>query len=94
MTAEQLIKKLQSSYRPHVDRGWLRTRMEDIRRDLTDIDRIAHKPGIRGVEDQRYLASSYLRLALDCVGTRMFIEREPQVMLPKQDQTRNLTMTM
>ncbi|TWH59579.1 Toprim domain-containing protein [Desulfitobacterium sp. LBE] len=94
VTAEQLVQKLQSSYRPHVDRGWLRTRMEDIRRDLTDIDRITHKPGIRGVEDQRYLGSSYLRLALDCVRTRMFIELGPQVMLPKQDQTRNLTMTM
>lgn len=93
VTIEQLIKKLQSSYRPYMDKGWLRTRTEDIRRDLVDID-MTHKPEILGVENQRQLGSSYLRLALDCVRMKMFIELEPQVLLPKQELTENLIMTM
>lgn len=94
VTAEQLVQKLQSNYRPHEDRGWLRTRTEDIRRALEEINRMVNTPGIRGVEDQRRLGSSYLRLALDCVRARMFIELEPQVMLPKQEQPENIIMTM
>jgi len=94
VTTEQLMRKLQASYRPHEDRGWLRTRTEDIRRALEEINRMMNTPGIRGVEDQRRLGSSYLRLALDCVRARMFIELEPQVMLSKQEQTENFTMTM
>jgi len=94
VTAEQLVQKLQSSYRPHADRGWLRTRTEDIRKDLADIDRMTHTSGIRGVEDQRSLGSSYHRLALDCVRTRIFLELEPRVMLPKQEQSEKFTMTM
>ena len=94
VTTEQLVQKLQASYRPHEDRGWLRTRTEDIRRALEEINRMVNTPGIRGVEDQRRLGSSYLRLALDCVRARMFIELEPQVMLPKQEQPENILMTM
>jgi hypothetical protein len=94
MTTEQLMRKLQTSYRPHEDRGWLRTRTEDIRRTLEEINRLVKTPGIRGVEDQRRLGSSYLRLALDCIRTRIFVELEPQVMLPKQEQIENFKMCM
>ena len=60
-----LVRKQQSSYRPHEDRGWLRTRLADIRRELTDIDRLVHSPGIRTLEDQQRLGGSYLKIALD-----------------------------
>lgn len=94
VTTEQLVRKLQSNYHPHEDRGWLRTRTDDIRRDLADIDRLTHMPGIRRVEDQLRLGGSYLRLALDCVKARVFLELEPQIMLLKQEQTENFKMTM
>ena len=94
VTTEQLVQKLQFSYRPHEDRGWLRTRMEDIRRTLEEINCMVNTPGIRRIEDQRRLGSSYLRLALDCIRARMFIELEPQVMLSKQEQPENIIMTM
>lgn len=94
VTAEQLVQKLQSSYRPHMDKGWLRTRTEDIRRDLAVIDRLTHTSDIRGVEDQRRLGSSYFRMALDCVRARMFLELEPQAMLPKQEQPQNFIIKM
>ncbi|BAL01441.1 hypothetical protein OBV_42420 [Oscillibacter valericigenes Sjm18-20] len=55
MTAEQLVRKLQTSYRPHEDRGWLRSRFEDIRKDLADINRQVDAPGIRGEDDMRQL---------------------------------------
>jgi hypothetical protein len=94
VTMEQLIRKLQNSYRPHEDRGWLRTREEDIRRDLADIERQAHSAGIRGLEDQQRLSCSYLRLALDCVKARMFMELELPSLLPVQEQNANFIMTL
>ncbi len=94
VTTEQLVSRLQASYRLHEDKGWLRSRSEDIRRDLADIDRQICTPGIRGEEDQRRLCQSYLRLALDCVKTRMFVELEMAPMLPEQEQTENFIMTM
>ncbi|HEY9161010.1 MAG TPA: DUF3991 domain-containing protein [Desulfomonilia bacterium] len=94
VTTEQLVQRLQFSYRPHEDRGWLRTRMEDIRSVLEEINHMVNTPGICRIEDQRRLGSSYLRLALDCIRARMFIELEPQVMLSKQEQPKNIIMTM
>lgn len=94
VTAEQLVRKLQSEYKPHEDRGWLRSRAEDIRRGLADIDRQINTPGIRGEEDQLRLCQSYLRLALDCVKAQMFVELEIAALLPVQEQAENFTMTM
>lgn len=94
VTMEQLIRRLQSSYRPHEDRGWLRTRAEDLRRDLEDIDRQVHSAGIWSLEDQQRLSCSYLHLALDCVKARMFMELELPSLLPVQEQNANFIMTL
>ncbi len=94
VTIEQLIKKFQMNYRIHEDRGWMRTRMEYIRRDMAEIDQMTNTPSIRTEADQQRLGSLYLRLALDCVRTGMFAELEPQVLLPKQEQTANMLMRM
>lgn len=94
VTTEQLMRKLQSSYRPHEDRGWLRTRLADIRRELTDIDHLVHSPGIRTLEDQQRLGGSYLKIALDCVKARMFVELESPTLLTEQEQNENFIMTM
>ncbi len=94
VTTEQLVRKLQSSYRPHEDRGWLRTRMEDIRNTLAEINRRVNTSGIRTSEELHSLGNSCFRLALDCVKARIFIELESQIMLPKQEQPHNIMMTM
>jgi len=94
VTMEQLVERLQNSYRPHRDRGWLRTKAEDIRLDLADIGRQTHATGIRTLEDREKLLSSFQRLALDCVKTRLFVELEAPSLLPVQEQTANFIMTM
>lgn len=73
---EQLIENLQDSYRPHLDRGWLRTRMEDIRQDAADIDSCLQLPGIRTLESRMELVNDYKRLALDCVKAQLFVRLE------------------
>lgn len=94
VTAEQLVCRLRSEYKPHEDRGWLRSRMEDIRRDLADIGRQIDTPGIRSEDDMKQLCRSYLSLALDCVKARMFMELESPELIPEQEQAVNFTMSM
>lgn len=94
VTAEQLVRRLQSEYRPHEDRGWLRSRMEDIQSDLVDIGRQIDTPGIRGEDDMQRLCRSYMSLALDCVKARMFVELESPGLIPKQGQAVNFTISM
>ena len=95
VTMEQLISKLQNSYRPHEDRGWLRTKAEDIRLDVSDIDRQVHSEGIRTLEDSKKILSSYLRLSLNCVKTQLFVELEAPISLPVEEETAsNFTMSM
>ncbi|AFV02271.1 MULTISPECIES: DUF3991 domain-containing protein [Dehalobacter] len=93
-TMEQLIQKLQESYRPHEDRGWLRAKAEQLRQDVTEICRQLQAPGIRTLADKEKLLSSYQRLALDSVKTIMFAEQELPSMLPSQEQAVNFSMTM
>ncbi|UWG97495.1 DUF3991 domain-containing protein [Dehalobacter sp. DCM] len=94
MTTEQLLQKLQDSYHPHEDRGWLCTKAEQIRQDVSDISRQLHAPGIRTLADKEKLLSSYKRFALDSVKTIMFVEQELPSMLPAQEQAVNFSMTM
>lgn len=94
VSIEQLIEELQNSYRPHQDRGWLRSKAEDIRLDLEDIDRRVHSAGIRSREDKHDLIRSYMRLALDCVKAQLFAELEAPSLLSVQEQTANFIMTM
>lgn len=94
VATERLLQKLRDSYRPHEDRGWLRTKAEQIRQDVSDIGRQLQTPGIRTLEDKEKLQSSYQRLALDCVKTMMFVEQELPSMVPVQEQATNFSMTM
>ncbi len=94
VTAEQLVCRLQSEYKPHEDRGWLRSRMEDIRHDLADIGRQIDTPGIRSEDEMKRLCRSYLNLALDCVKAWMFVDLESPELIQQQEQTINFTMSM
>ncbi|BAE86422.1 DUF3991 domain-containing protein [Desulfitobacterium hafniense] len=94
VTMEQLIQKLQDSYRPHEDRGWLRTKAEQLRQDVSNISRQLQTIGIRTLEDKEKLLSTYQLLALDCIKTIMFVEQELPSMLPVQEQAVNFSMTM
>lgn len=94
VTMEQLIQKLRESYHPHEDRGWLRTKAEELRQDIADITRQAKAPSIRTLEDKEKLLSSYQRLALDCVKALLFAELEMPKMLPAQEQASNFIMAM
>lgn len=95
VSMEQLIGKLQNSYRSHEDHGWIRTKVEDIRFDVSDIKRQIQSEGIRTLEDKKKLLSSYLKLSLDCVRTQIFIELETPMLLPVQEEVvSNFTMIM
>ncbi|NPV89753.1 MAG: DUF3991 domain-containing protein [Firmicutes bacterium] len=78
VTMERLIGELQDSYRPHQDRGRLRSRADDLHQDITCLNTQYHTPGIRGPEDKQNLIDSYLRLALDCVKVQIFVSIESQ----------------
>lgn len=75
-TIEQLIVELQDSYRPHRDRGMLRSRADDLRQDIASLSRQINAAGLRGPEDKRNIIASYLRLALDCVRSQIFVRLE------------------
>ena len=81
MTMEQLIQKLQDSYRPHEDRGWLRTKAEQLRQDVSNISRQLQTISIRTLEDKEKLLSSYQRLAMDSIKTIMFVMQEQALLL-------------
>lgn len=94
VSIDQLIERLQESYRPHEDRGWLRTKAEELRQDIANITRQAKAPGIRTLEDKEKLLSSYQRLALDSVKALLFIELDMPKMLQTQEQSSNFIMAM
>ena len=75
-TVGQLIGNLRDSYRPHLDRGWMRTKAADIREDAVNIDRQSLAPGIRTLQDRQTLVSDYMRLALDCIKAQLFVRLE------------------
>ncbi|WP_088225661.1 DUF3991 domain-containing protein [Desulfosporosinus sp. FKB] len=94
VTIEQLIQKLQDSYRPHEDRGWLRTKAEQLRQDVLAVNRQFQASGIRTLDDKEKLLSFYQRLAMDSVKTIMFVEQELPSTLPVQEPAVNFLMTM
>lgn len=94
-TLNQLVKELANSYRPHLDRGWLRTRTEDIRQDAADIDRCLSAPGIRTLHDRLALVSGYRQLALDCVKAQLFVRLEISQPIQAMEETEpNFKMSM
>jgi hypothetical protein len=94
VTIEQLVAKLQEGYRPHEDRGWLRTRAEELCQDVAEITRQTKAPGIRTMDDREKLLSSCQRLALDCVKALLFVELDMPKMLPAQEQASNFIIAM
>lgn len=93
VTLDQLIDKIQKSYRPHQDHGWLRSKVEDIKFDVLDINRQVHTVGIRTIDDTKKLICSYSKLVLDCVKTQLLIELEITNLISVQERnTSNLTM--
>lgn len=95
ITVEQLIGELRDSYRPHQDRGRLRSRIDDLRQDVACLNKQYHTPGIRGPVDKQNLIASYLCLALDCVRTQIFVALEMQKQSEVQvNATENFNMTM
>ncbi|OPX91267.1 MAG: hypothetical protein A4E53_00733 [Pelotomaculum sp. PtaB.Bin104] len=95
VTTEGLIGELRDGYRPHQDQGRLRSRADDLWLGMTSLNLQINTVGIRGPEDKQNLINSYLRLALDCVKTQIFICVETQSQLQKQAETAaNFNMTM
>ena len=73
VTVDQLIGDLQDSYRPHQDRGMMRSRADDLQKDITAVSRQLNTAGLRSPEDKHQLIASYLRLAQDCVRAQIFV---------------------
>lgn len=91
---EQVVTWLQSEYKPHQDRGFMRTKAEDIRTDIKEVSGLFQASGIRTLDEQKARLNSYLKLALDCVKAQMFLALEVPSQRPVQEQTENFTMTM
>lgn len=91
---EQVVARLQSEYKPHQDRGFMRTKAEDIRSDIKAVTGQFYASGIRTLDGQKALLNSYLKLALDCVKAQMFLTLNAPPQCPVQEQTKNFTMTM
>lgn len=91
---EQVVTWLQLKYKPHQDRGFMRTKAEDIRSDIKIVTGQFQASGIRTLDEQKALLNSYLKLALDCVKAQIFLTLEAPPQCPVQEQTKNFTMTM
>lgn len=95
VTSEQLAAEVIGSYRPHRDRGWLRSKVEDLRLTASEIDRRLHQPGIRTLEDRMNLVGEYKRLALACVKARLSVRLELSRPIQEQEKsTQNFRMSM
>lgn len=94
VSMERVTGWLQAEYKPHEDRGWLRSKAEDIRIAVRDVSSRIRTPGIRTADEQKLFMRSCLTLALSCVKAQMFLVLEAQEQAPRQEQTVNFTMTM
>ena len=90
---EQLTKELYESYHPYQDKGKLRVKADDLQQDIVSIKDQLQTVGIRTLEDKQKLISSYMSLALNCVKTHIFIDREGQEQKIKMQQKQNLNQT-
>lgn len=54
----------------------LRSKADDLQKDITDISRQINIAGLRSPEDQHRLIASYLHLAQDCVKAQIFVYLE------------------
>lgn len=75
--------------------GFSELEVDDLRQDISCLNKQYRTPGIRGPEDKQNLIAAYLRLALDCVRTRIFLALEMQKQSEVQiNPTEKLNMTM
>jgi hypothetical protein len=92
MNLKKLTDELCRSYHPHQDRGKLKTKAEDIQRDVNAVNDQINTSGIRTLEDKQKLIASYMSLALNCVKAQISIclESQEQKMegLQKQNEDR------
>jgi DNA primase len=92
MNFKQLTDELCRSYHPHQDRGKMKTKAEDIQRDVDAINAQLNISGIRTLEDKQKLIASYMSLALNCVKAQIFIclknQEQKMETLEKQNEER------
>lgn len=93
-TIERMVSRLQSEYKPHQDRGRMRTKAEDIRTDINEVVRRSSAKGIRTMDEQKALQNSYWKLALDCLKAQMFLALEMPWHSQTKEITGNLILTM
>ena len=86
---EQLADELYKSYYPHQDRDRLRTKTDNLQRDITAINDQVHSVGIRTPGDKQKLISSYMSLALNCVKAHIFLHLEGQGQKNRMQQKQN-----
>lgn len=95
ISPEQLSIEVIDSYRPHCDRGWMRTKVENIREAAADIDCHLRQSGVRTLEDRMGLVEAYKRLALECVKARLFVRVEvPQPQQVAEETMQNFKMSL
>lgn len=88
LAMEQLLKELQDSYRPHQDRGKLRSKADDLQQDLATLHKQLRSTGIRSLEDKQNIIHSYQRLALDSVRVLIFLElKAPKQAVAQMNQS-------
>lgn len=94
VSVEEVTGWMQEEYKPYKDRGWLRTKKEDICCDIKDVSGHIHDYSTHTLAERKALLKPCLKLALDCVKAEMVLIMEPPVMQPQRDQSGNLIMTM
>ena len=94
VSIERVASWLQAEYKPHEDRGRLRSKAEDIRISVKDVSSSVRIPGIRTVDNQKTFMRSCLTLAMSCVKAQMFIMFNMSDQLSQQEQTVSFIMKM
>lgn len=94
VSIERVVDWLQAEYKPHMDRGFIRSKAEEIQKDIREVTRQIKVKSIRTLDDQKALKSSSMKLALDCVKAQLFLTLEMPLQRPSQDRTENFTMSM
>lgn len=94
VSVECVTSWLQSEYKPHEDRGWLRSKTQDVQLAITEVSSRIRISGIRTVDDQKAFIRSCLTLALNGVKAQMFITLNMSDQLSLQEQSVNCTMTI
>lgn len=95
VSPEEFTAEVLDSYRPHRDRGWMRTKVEGIRAAAADIDCRLRQSGIRTLEDRMGLVDAYKRFALECVKARLFVRVDaPQPLQAPEETIQNFKMSL